>query len=380
MTKRGNGEGTNITQHASGRWWQRVTLPDGTRKAFYGDTKKEVREKREEFLAAYRAGRISPDAAQRVSKYLQDWLKTCRRVKESTYADYERQVGLALPSIGNVRLDQLKPAHLQALYDELEERGLSATSIDKVHRVLRIAFRRAVKLGTILRTPTEVAAPPRAEYVERTTLTVEQARTLLALTETDRLHALWTVFLLQGLRLGEALGLRWSDIDFDEKRLSIRHTVQRIPGKGLVTGTPKTAKSRRTLDLAPATMAALRRRQDQLDFERKKAGWRWESREEWLGLVFTTATGKPIDPGTMSKLLHRRLRKAGLPMLRVHDLRHTYATILNENGVDLIQVQHALGHSSYHQTANIYTHVRKDRRSPATEQMAKLFLLAEDAR
>jgi integrase len=144
------------------------------------------------------------------------------------------------------------------LYDELEERGLSATSIEKVHHVLRIAFCRAVKLGYILRAPTEVATRPRAEYVERVTLSAEQAALFLDHTAGDRTYALWCVFLMQGLRLGETLGVRWEDLDLDPRRLHMRRTVQRLRGQRIVSGTPKTARSRRALDLVPRTVAALK--------------------------------------------------------------------------------------------------------------------------
>jgi integrase len=376
MTKRANGDGTKITRHENGKWWQRVTLSEGTRKAFYGETQAEVRQKRDEFLDAFRAGRISTDAAQPVGKYLRDWLKTHKRIKRSTRDDYDRQITLS-ESIHKVRLDQVKPAHLQALYDELEERGLSASSIDHVHRVLRIAFRRAVKLGYILRPPTEIATPPRSQSVERPTLSAEQARTLLTSDPQHRLHALWVLFLLQGLRSGEALGLRWSDIDFDAGRVSIRHTIKRLKGIGLVPETPKTPSSRRTLTLLPATSAVLRARRIRQAEEQLKAE-QWESSPEWADLVFTTETGRPLDSSDIGRVLHRALRNAGLPLIRVHDLRHTYATLLCEDGCDLIHVQRALGHSSYHLTADTYTHVRPEQ-GPVTAHLERLFPVIEGA-
>lgn len=376
--KRGNGDGTKITRHTSGKWWQRVTLPDGTRKAFYGKTQKEVTDKRNAYLANYHAGRISVDASQPTGKYLEDWLKSLRNVKERTREDYERQVSLAIPYIGKTRLDTLKPAHVQACYDELEGRGLSPVSVSKVHRVLRIAFRRAVKLGYILRAPTELATPSRIEKVERPTFSPEQARAFLESVGSDRLYALWVVFIMQGLRVGEALGLRWGDIDFDAQQMHIRHTVQRLR-TGITPGTPKTARSRRDLDLAPITLAALRAHRTRQLQERLQAGPDWRGAGTWEDLVFTTPDGAPIQPSTPSSMLHRRLAQAGLPQMRAHDLRHTFATLLFEAGCDLVEVQHAMGHSSYHLTADTYTHVRSTRRSRATEHMGRLFPLTEDA-
>lgn len=376
MSKNGNGDGTRITRHSSGQWWQRVTLPDGTRKAFYGATQREVRGKRDAYLADFRAGRISTDAAQPTGKYLRDWLKTCRTIKPATRQDYERQIELATP-IHKVRLDQLKAAHVQALYDQLTERGLCAMSVGKTHRVLRIAFRRAVKLGFILRAPTEMASPPKPEYVERVTLSAEQVRAFLQSTRDDRLHALWVLFLMQGLRSGEALGLRWQDIDFEARQLSVRQTIQRLRGLGVVVGTPKTTRSRRTLDLVPATVVALRAHRIRA-LEERVAAPNWESAPEWCDQVFTTMTGRPLAPASLGYPIRRALTKAGMAHLRVHDLRHTYATLLCEAGCDLIHVQHALGHSSYHLTADTYTHARKERRSPATAHMELLFPAAEE--
>ncbi len=378
MNKNGNGDGTRITRHSNGQWWTRVTLPDGTRKAFYGTTQREVREKKNGYLAEVRAGRISTDAAQPTGKYLRDWLRTCRTIKPATRQDYERQIELATP-IHKTRLDQLKAAHVQALYDQLTERGLSAVSVVKVHRVLRIAFRRAVKLGYILRAPTEMATPPRPEYVERPTLSAEQVRSFLQSTADDRLHALWVLILMQGLRSGEACGLRWQDIDFEAQQVSVRQTVQRLRGLGVVAGTPKTARSRRTLDLVPATVAVLRAHRIQ-QLKERMAAPEWERAPEWADQVFTTNTGRPLAPAALGYPIRRALAKADLAHVRVHDLRHTYATLLCEAGCSLIDVQHALGHSSYHLTADTYTHARKERRSPATAHMEQLFPATEEVR
>ncbi|HLJ66497.1 MAG TPA: tyrosine-type recombinase/integrase [Chloroflexota bacterium] len=371
MTKRANGEGTRITRHANGQWWCRVTLPNGKRKPFYGRTQREVIEKRDHYLADYRAGRISTDAAQPVGKYLRDWLHGHKSIKPRTRLDYERQIELAAP-IHNVRLDQLKPAHVQTLYDELEERGLGPVSVHKVHRVLRIAFRRAAKLGYILRSPTDLAEPPRIEPGEHVTLSAEQGRGFLESTRGDRFHALWTLALLQGLRSGELRGLRWSDVDLDAGRVTIRQTVSDLGKAGLAPGTPKTPKSRRALALSAAAVEALRAHRTR-QLAQRLAAATWEDRPEWADLVFTTCTGGPLCCTALHKPLQRALSAAGLPPMTPHELRHSYATILAEHGCDLIHVQHQLGHSSYHLTADTYTHARQGRKSIATETVDRLF-------
>jgi integrase len=184
------------------------------------------------------------------------------------------------------------------------------------------------------------------------------------------MHALWVVLATTGLRLGEALGLTWEDVDFKQGKLAVRRALQRQRGIGLVLVEPKTAHSRRTVYLAPGSLEVLtdhRRVQAQ---ERLMAGSSWNSTHN---LVFSTTDGRPIEGGRVSWAFHRALRVAGLPRIRIHDLRHTAATQLLERGVHPKVVQEMLGHSTITLTLDTYSHVVPGLHAEVAQHMQKLF-------
>lgn len=185
-----------------------------------------------------------------------------------------------------------------------------------------------------------------------TALTREQLQDLLNSTADSRWHTLWVVLGTTGMRLGEALGLKWDDVDFAERRLVIRRTLQRIPGRGLVFAPPKTEKSPRTIHLSQfACQSLLRHRHGELA-RRIKA-------RDWIGsgLVFTNLRGGPVESSEINLALTRALVRAGLPHIRVHDLRQTVASVLLQAGVHPKVVQELLGHSTIRLTLDTYSHL-----------------------
>jgi integrase len=221
----------------------------------------------------------------------------------------------------------------------------------------------------MLRNPTEAVSVPRPTRREMHTLTEEEVGRLFEATQDHRLHALWVLLATTGLRLGEARGLLWSDIDFTNGRLVVNRALQRQTGIGYVFVEPKTARSRRTVYLAPGTLSALtdhRRRQveDQL-----AAGPEWNN----TGLVFTTALGRPADGTWATKWFHRALAEAGIPRIRIHDLRHTAATHLLRRGVHPKVVQELLGHSTISLTLDTYSHVAPSLHAEVANHMQALF-------
>jgi integrase len=222
----------------------------------------------------------------------------------------------------------------------------------------------------MLRNPTEAVTVPRPVHREMHTLSEEEVGRLFEATRGHHLHALWVLLATTGLRLGEARGLLWSDIDFTNGRLVVNRALQRQTGSGYVFVEPKTARSRRTVYLAPGTISALmehRRRQvaDQL-----AAGPEWSN----MGLVFTTAIGRPADGPWATKWFHRALDHAGLPRFRIHDLRHTAATQLLRRGVHPKVVQELLGHSTISLTLDTYSHVAPALHAEVATHMEALFV------
>jgi integrase len=251
----------------------------------------------------------------------------------------------------------------------LLQRGLSRRSVEQTHTVLHRALRQAVLWGLVLRNPTEAVTVPRPTQREMHTLTEEEVGRLFEASRGHRLHALWVLLVTTGLHLGEALGLRWTDVDVASGRLVVNRALQRQPGVGYVFVEPKTARSRRTVYLAPGTLSALtehRRRQleDQL-----AAGPEWSN----TGLIFATAIGRPADGTWVTKWFHRALAEAGIPRTRIHDLRHTAATHLLRRGVHPKVVQELLGHSTISLTLDTYSHVAPALHAEVAQHMQTLF-------
>ncbi|GAC1629402.1 MAG: site-specific integrase [Chloroflexota bacterium] len=370
MARRSNGEGT-IIQRKDGTWAAALRLEDGNRKWFYGKTKREVQTKLNDARLLRQQGKLVAEPSQPVSKYLNDWLinqvKNSRRSK--TYDSYALNVRRAMPYIGRLKLDALKAAHLQQMYGKLLDTGLSPRSVEQVHGVLRIALRQAVKLGLLHQAPTAATTPPRSERREMRPLDLEEIHTLFASLSDDPLQALWVLLITTGIRLGEATGLIWADLDLREGTVGIRRAAQRKKGKGMVFVEPKTRRSRRLVHLAPGTVAALQAHLDKQKFEASKSGRVWNEDD----IVFRSPGGKPLDPGYVRNKLHRALRNAELPIIRVHDLRHTAATYLLSSGTHPKVVQELLGHSSIALTLDTYSHVLVGLQKEVASQMDGLF-------
>ncbi len=366
MAKRGQGEGS-ISRTADGRWWARITLPAGKRKAFYGKTRQEVAQKLASALRDHQKGLPIVPERQTVGQFLSAWLETARpTVRPRTIGRYEELVRLhAVPTLGAVKLARLNAQDLQGLYAEKLQEGLSPTSVLQLHRVLHRAFKQAVRWGLVATNVTEAVDPPRKEHTEYRTLNPEEARHFLAVASGDRFEALYVLALSTGLRQGELLALRWRDIDLEGRSLHVVVTLQRT-GKGLTFSDPKTGKSRRRVTLTGAAIDALRRHRIAQVQERLKAGPLWEEND----LVFPNEIGGPMDAGN---LLYRSfkplLKRSGLPRIRFHDLRHSAATLLLSKGIHPKIVSEMLGHSQIGITMDLYSHVLPNMQLEASAAM-----------
>ena len=371
MRRRGNGEGT-IYPRSDGRWGATITLDDGGRKTLYGRNRREVQDLLKEVLRKREDGLLVASAEQLTGDYLARWLEDTVRnsVRPKTFESYELNVRRLQPLIGSVRLGSLSPAHVQSAYGALLRRGLSARSVHHAHAVLHGALKQAVLWNLIPRNPTDAASRPRPARTEMKTLNEQQVRQLFESSDEDRFHALWVVLATTGIRLGEALGLKWDDVDLDSGRLAVRRCLQRQRGKGLVFVEPKTSRSRRTIHLAPGTVSALTRHKKAVQAqERLRAGEVWQE----YGLVFATEIGRPLEGGHVNERFHRAIATAGVPDLRVHDLRHTAATLLLTRGVHPKIVQEMLGHSTITLTLDTYSHVAPALHGEVAVKMEALF-------
>lgn len=224
------------------------------------------------------------------------------------------------------------------------------------HGTLSAILNRAVKWGYIQHNPANNAEKPSLRRREAAYLEEEDARRLLELLQAEPIH--WRapiIFdLMSGLRRGELLGLRWQDADLDKHTVSIRQTSNYLPGKGVYVDTPKTASSARPLLLSTAAIMILLEYKDWQDAQRDRLGDAWEDQD---GRIFTTATGAPIPPDSVTQWFRKFIARSGMPKVTIHSLRHTYASLMIADGVPLVVVSHQLGHAKTSTTANIYTHI-----------------------
>lgn len=374
--QRGHGEGT-ISQRKDGRWEAKISLDNGKRKAYYGSTRKEVSDKLKIALRDQQQGLLVTGPSQTVEQYLTRWLEDSARqtVRPRTYECYALSVRRLTPHLGKVRLSALTPAHVQKCYAALLDQGLSRRSVELDHAVLHRALKMAVQWNLMGRNPTEAVAVPRPERKEMQVLTSEQVQQLFASTAEDRLHGLWVLLATTGLRMGEATALRWEDVNFKNGRVTIQRAIQPQKGKGMVIVEPKTERSRRTVHLAEGTVSALRQHRARQVAERLQAGSLWEDQ----GLIFCSETGRPLSPSMVEKPFQRALVVAGLPRIRLHDLRHTAATLLLADGMHPKLVQEMLGHSTITLTLDTYSRVVPAMHMEAATSMNKLFKRAAEA-
>lgn len=385
--RRANGEGT-IYPRKDGRYEGAayVLTTDGTRRRIrvYGHTREEAAGKLTELMAQHRRGMPAVVNAPTVASYLAYWLPNVAkpRVRPLTYRSYEMYVREHIvPGLGRKRLDRLTARDVRAFLASLgkvtsrspgrRSRPLSSRTVFHVHAVLRNALADAVRDDLIVRNVVQQVRISPGHQEEVTPLTVAEARTLLRTAREHRLYALYAVALSIGLRRGEALGLRWSDVDLDVGLLQVRQTLQRHSGE-LHFAPPKTRRSRRTVPLLPSMVATLREHRERQAEERTRAGDGWAD----SGLVFTTTTGRPIEPNDFSKAFGRMCERAGVRRVRLHDLRHTCASMLLAQGVPPRVVMEVLGHSALEVTMTIYGHVMLDAQRAALAGMDDL--LRED--
>jgi integrase len=375
MGKRGHNEGSIYKRGDDGRWAATVTLGyEGgkrKRKTFYGDTRREVQEQLTKALRDIQQGLPIADGRQTVGDFLQRWLEESVKGKREpkTYASYAQLIRLHLsPDLGRIVLAKLSPQDVQEFINRKQAAGLSPRTVQYLHAVLRAALNRALKWGIIPRNVATLVDVPNVRRKPTRFLPPEEAKRFLDSIRGDRLEALYAVALAIGLREGEALGLRWKDINLETGVLTVQVELQRVDGK-LQLKILKTEHSRRSISLPQFAIAALRAHRARQLEERLQAGELWADH----GLVFTTVLGKPLDSRNVVRRFKRALQQADLPDQRFYDLRHTCASLLLVQGVHPRVVMEILGHSQISLTMNTYSHVAPQLQGEAAQRMDALF-------
>lgn len=344
-------------------------------------TKRAAEDALSELVNGVKSGTYVAKSKQTLSEYVAEWLAAIEpTVRASTHYSYARNLRLhVLPYLGGTPLHAVDAGMLNGLYAKLlsegrkdhEAGGLSPRSVRYVHTITHRALKDAVKWGRLARNPADAADPPRASASgrpESVTWTAQQLATFLQGTREDRHGTAYLLLATTGLRRGEALGLRWRDLDLDAGRAAIRQTVIAVHHKPEL-GTPKTAKGRRTVTLDRATVAALREHRKRQAEERLQMGAGWTDND----LVFCKVDGTLLHPERFSRSFGDAVRRLGLPTIRLHDLRHGWATMALSAGVHPKVVQERLGHANIGITLDTYSHVTGSLHDEAAETVAALF-------
>lgn len=372
-TRRSNHEGTAPRQRADGRWMVEFgwTTPDGRRRrtSVYGRTRAAVVEKAKTTRRRLEEGRPAADARLLLADYVERWIETTLAAsdrKESTKRWYATMARghVAGSSLGKLSLSRVTPSKVEGWRLELRKGGgLSESSVRSAFTTLRQVLATARRDGLVATNAADEVARPSVTHQEPRHLSVAEVNELLEAAEGSRFAPLFRLLVATGLRRGEALGLRWADIDLDARTLRVRRTLSRVDG-ALVTTEPKSAMSKRTIALNGVAVEVLRERRQAQREERVRAGSKWTQ----TGYVFTTESGKPVEPRNALRALTTAASAAGLENadeVELHTLRHTAATLMLTNGVPLTTVSRVLGHGSIAVTSDLYGHV-----SPEVSQAA----------
>lgn len=373
--KNPTGAGT-ITKRKDGRYQAAVYVlqPDGTRarKYVYGHSWTECDEKRQELIAKDRKGIPTPTRSAKLSEWLPYWLENIvkPRRKLSTYDKYEAQVRLHLvPGLGTKRLESLGVQHVRRFLAALEKRTTAATA-KEAHRVLRTALSAACREELISRNVVSLVEAPRPEEHEITPWSLAETLAFLEAARGEGLYAAFVLAITMGLRRGEIVGLKWDQLDLDNRTLRVRKQTQRRRGV-LYDDDPK-GRRRRMVPLPAMCVAPLRWQRMRQAEQRRRAsapggpGWQ-ES-----GYVFTTRTGRPIEPRNLYRAFTRVAANADIRVIRLHDARHGCATLLTAAGVPPRVVMEILGHSQISITMDVYTHVVQETQREAISHMDRM--------
>ena len=360
--RRANGEGS-IRKRPDGRWEGRYTAgrDSETGKTVYknvlGKTQAEVKVKLKQAIQENTEVDTLKAEKYTVGQWMDIWFENYAKIKvrPSSHQTYRGYIDNHIkPNIGKIQLNKLTTLELQKLYKKLlskgrvdrieakgQPKGLSPKTVRNIHQVIFSAmdFARSQKL--IAGNPADGCALPKQEHREMKTLPVEQLASFLREAKDSGVFEMYYIELATGLRRGELLGLKWEDLDLEQGTLRVQRQVSRINGE-VVEAPLKTKNSYRTISLGADAVEILKE-------QRKKC----DSNE----YVFPSLTGGPISPDSVLQMLHRVLKRAGLPKVRFHDLRHTFATVALQNGVDIKTVSGMLGHYSAGFTLDTYAHV-----------------------
>lgn len=368
-------EGSVFYDEERDRWVAEITVETGKRKRIRCKTKQEAIRKRNEMLRELERGELATGPQRKLGEYIIDWLENVHKgkIRLSVYLNYKKHVKHIVADLGNVWLQKLTPQQVQAFVSKKLEEGISPKYVREMLGVLRLALNNAVRWGYISRNVCDLVTKPRVSKHEIAPLTLEQAQRFRQYIQGHRLEVLIMMAVVTGMRRGELLSLRWSDIDFKRGILQVMHTVDRLTGHGYVEGEPKTSSGIRSIRI-PLFLLDMLKKHHAEQLKRKSSVESWAE----LDLVFPNLRGGYLHPNHMGEAFRELLEQAELPPIRFHDLRHSAATILLSMGVNIKVIQELLGHSDIAITLRVYGHLLPSMQQEAIDKWDGVFRDEQD--
>jgi integrase len=315
-------------------------------------------------------GTLVDKSNQTVGDFLRYWLDVYAQHKSAnTYAGYRRTVeDHLIPTLGRIHLQKLTPAQVQQFYSDKLAAGCGPRTVQLCHMRLRQALQMALRLDLVARNVTEAVEAPRDQPKPKPTWSAEEIGRFLQAARTSHYGPIWLLFAMTGMRRGEALGLRWADIDWAGRCLVVSQAMVMVEGKRTISQ-PKNRK-RRTIPLTQEMMQALREHRARQYEQRLKVGDVWQDH----GLVFPTELGTPVNARNLDREYRKLIEQAGVPHVTIHGIRHTVATLAIASGQDIRTVADLLGHARTSTTADIYAHVLPHRKVELVHALGAIVL------
>ena len=338
-------------------------------------SKKEAQNELTRLLASHQSGTFVAPSRMTVSEFVDPWLSGLQNsgLRHTTLRGYRSAMrNYVIPDIGAMQLQQIRTTDLDAMYASLLRRGLSLMTVHHAHRILSKMLTDAERIGIVERNVARMASAPslttaRARGPEMKVWTPDELAVFLASIAGNRNEALFRLMALTGIRRSEAVGLRWSDIALERRRMTVNQAATVIDGEEYIEA-PKSRRSRRVIDLDDETVAVLQRHR----VRQAELYLRLGVSASASGRVFTNEIGDPIRPGSVGQAFLRLVRAVELPEIRLHDLRHTHASHLLMAGTNIKVVSERLGHASAGFTLDTYAHVMPGQQAEAAAAVAAL--------
>ena len=350
--KRGNHEGSIYPWRDGFR--AQVSI-EGRRLSHVAKTQKECREWLKKTIAQIDEGLTYAGTRLTFAEFLKDWIASKKgSLRPGTQYQYELEIQRRItPYLGRIKLQDLRPHQIQRLYAKLQDKGVGASTIHKTHVVILSSLSHAVKTGLLTRNPARATIVPKAPHKEMVIFDEKQISQLFITLQGHRWAALYHLAIVTGMRQMEILGLKWTDLDWADKIIKVERQLDRDRSKGIQFSRPKTRTGRRMLKLSTTTVEILRSHYEHQFEIMQSAGNEWQD----FGLIFTTNVGTPICHSNLRRDFRILCADAGLPRIRFHDLRHTSASLMINNGIHFSAVAKRLGHARPSITLDVYSHL-----------------------